>query len=148
VVNGMVQALPFIVVQHNQMPVGQVLVADMTKAIVRNYKPFTIEYGWENDDFTKNFVINLLQNIPIVSQVVSLSEYGSIPVPTLDAIVKVRNQIVALKASKKPNTIQKNQLKVALSLSRIFGIGGTAQVEQLVNESYKTKKSKLKKVNF
>jgi len=56
VVNGMVQALPFIVVQHNQMPVGQVLVADMTKAIVRNYKPFTIEYGWENDDFTKNFV--------------------------------------------------------------------------------------------
>lgn len=56
IVNGMVQALPYMVVQHNQMPVGFCLVADMTKAIVRNYKPFTIEYGWENDDFTKNFV--------------------------------------------------------------------------------------------
>ncbi len=56
VINGMVQALPYMVVQHNQMPVGYCLVADMRKAIVRNYKSFTVEYGWENDDFTKNLV--------------------------------------------------------------------------------------------
>lgn len=56
IVDGMVTMLPFQVVDNNQISVGKILVADMTKSIVRNYKPFTVEYGWENDDFTKNMV--------------------------------------------------------------------------------------------
>lgn len=44
------------VVKSNQIDVGNLLVADMSKYIVRNYKPFTIQYGWENDDLTKNLV--------------------------------------------------------------------------------------------
>jgi len=44
------------VVVSNQIPVGSVLVADMMKFVVRNYKAFTVRYGWENDDFSKNLV--------------------------------------------------------------------------------------------
>lgn len=44
------------VVESNQIPVGDVLVADMTRFMIRNYKPFRVTYGWENDDFRKNLV--------------------------------------------------------------------------------------------
>lgn len=43
-------------IETNQMALGQVLVGDMSKFIVRNYKPFNIQYGWVNDDFEKNLV--------------------------------------------------------------------------------------------
>lgn len=44
------------VIESNQITVGQVLIADMTKFIVRNYKAFSIQYGWVNDDFELNLV--------------------------------------------------------------------------------------------
>lgn len=44
------------VVETNQIPVGYVLVGDMTRFKVRNYKPFAISMGWVNDDFEKNLV--------------------------------------------------------------------------------------------
>lgn len=43
-------------IEANQIPVGSFLVADMSKFVVRNYKPFQVAYGWENDDFSKNLV--------------------------------------------------------------------------------------------
>lgn len=43
-------------VKTNQIPVGKFLLADMTRFMIRNYKPFVIQYGWVNDDFEKNFV--------------------------------------------------------------------------------------------
>jgi HK97 family phage major capsid protein len=44
------------VVASNNITVGYVLVADMSKYIVRNYKPFAISFGYVNDDFEKNLV--------------------------------------------------------------------------------------------
>lgn len=44
------------VVVSNQIAIGSVLVADMSKYVVRNYKSFAITYGWVNDDFEKNLV--------------------------------------------------------------------------------------------
>lgn len=44
------------VIEENGIPVGSVLVGDMTRFRVRIYKPFTASYGWENDDFRKNLV--------------------------------------------------------------------------------------------
>lgn len=41
-------------VETNQIPVGYVLIGDMSRFKVRNYKPFSISYGWVNDDFEKN----------------------------------------------------------------------------------------------
>jgi hypothetical protein len=44
------------VVETNQIPVGSFLIGDGSRYKVRNYKPFTISYGWVNDDFEKNLV--------------------------------------------------------------------------------------------
>lgn len=56
VIDGMVQLLPYIIIENNQIGVGNLLVADMSKSIVRIYKDFAVQYGWENDDFTKDLV--------------------------------------------------------------------------------------------
>ena len=48
--------LGLVVVASNNITVGSVLVADMSKYIVRNYKPFAISFGFVNDDFEKNLV--------------------------------------------------------------------------------------------
>jgi HK97 family phage major capsid protein len=44
------------VVATNQIPAGDLLIGDMSKFVVRNYKPFTIQYGYVNDDFERNLV--------------------------------------------------------------------------------------------
>lgn len=44
------------IVETNQMPDGQVLIGDMSRFVVRNYKAFSIQYGWVNDDFELNLV--------------------------------------------------------------------------------------------
>lgn len=44
------------VIESNQITAGYVLVADMTKFWVLNLLGFQMQYGWENDDFTKNLV--------------------------------------------------------------------------------------------
>lgn len=43
-------------IETNQIPVGYFLLGDMTRFKVRNYKPFSVSYGWVNDDFEKNLV--------------------------------------------------------------------------------------------
>jgi len=43
-------------IETNQMPVGDILVGDMSRFKVRNYKSFAIYMGWVNDDFEKNLV--------------------------------------------------------------------------------------------
>jgi hypothetical protein len=44
------------IVEDNNITVGQLLVADLTKFKVLIYKDFTVAWGWENDDFSKNLV--------------------------------------------------------------------------------------------
>lgn len=44
------------VVETNQIPVGYFLLGDMSMFVVKNYIPFSIAYGWVNDDFEKNMV--------------------------------------------------------------------------------------------
>jgi HK97 family phage major capsid protein len=43
-------------VETNQVPQGKVLIGDMSRFKIRNYQPFSIAYGWVNDDFEKNLV--------------------------------------------------------------------------------------------
>lgn len=44
------------VIEETGIPVGSVLVGDMTRFRVRIYKAIAIYYGWVNDDFEKNLV--------------------------------------------------------------------------------------------
>ena len=57
------QGQPFIapdpgvtIVQDNNIPVGYVQVALLDYYKVDIYKGYTVTYGWENDDFTKNLI--------------------------------------------------------------------------------------------
>lgn len=43
-------------IEENGIPVGSLLVGDMSRFKVRMYKAFAISYGWVNDDFEKNLV--------------------------------------------------------------------------------------------
>jgi HK97 family phage major capsid protein len=46
------------VIPTPEIEAGNILVADVTKYNVVNYKPYTVRIGWVNDDFIKNqFVI-------------------------------------------------------------------------------------------
>jgi hypothetical protein len=44
------------IVEDANIPVGQLLVADLSKFKVLIYKDFRVAWGWENDDFSKNLV--------------------------------------------------------------------------------------------
>ncbi len=50
------QIFRVIPVESNQITAGSFLLADMSMFYVWDYLPMTIQYGWENDDFTKNLV--------------------------------------------------------------------------------------------
>ena len=56
VIDGMVQMLPYLIVQSNQITVGEIIVGDMSKVIVRNLEAFRAEFGYDSDDWTKNMV--------------------------------------------------------------------------------------------
>lgn len=44
------------IVKDNNIPVGYVQSAILQYYVVKIYKDYTVTYGWENDDFTKNLV--------------------------------------------------------------------------------------------
>lgn len=44
------------IVESPQIPVGSVLVADMSKFWVFSYMPFQVQYGWINDNLIKNLI--------------------------------------------------------------------------------------------
>jgi hypothetical protein len=44
------------IVEDNNIAVGNLLVADLSKFKVLIYKDFRIAWGWENDDFSKNLI--------------------------------------------------------------------------------------------
>ena len=44
------------VIVDNNIAVGYLLIGDMTKYKVLMYQDFFVQYGWENDDFSKNLV--------------------------------------------------------------------------------------------
>ena len=44
------------IVETTRIDAGKFLLMDTSKWFVRNLEEFKLEYGWENDDFTKNLV--------------------------------------------------------------------------------------------
>ncbi len=54
--DGKMISLPFDVIDDNNIPAGKMLVGDMRKSIVRDYKTFSIQMAYKNDDFIKNLI--------------------------------------------------------------------------------------------
>lgn len=44
------------IIEDNNIAVGSLLIGDMTKYRILMYQDFFIQWGWENDDFSKNLV--------------------------------------------------------------------------------------------
>jgi hypothetical protein len=80
---------------------------------------------------------NLVTNIPVLGQIDSVTKYNSIPVPTLSAIVKIRDSYKYLKSSKRKRTREKNTILFFNSLMRIAGIPGVVQLDEVVKDAYK-----------
>jgi hypothetical protein len=44
------------IIEDNNIAVGNLLVGDMSKYRILMYQDFFVQFGWENDDFSKNLV--------------------------------------------------------------------------------------------
>ncbi len=44
------------IIEDNNIPVGKLLIGDMSKYNIAIHQDFFIKWGWENDDFSKNLV--------------------------------------------------------------------------------------------
>lgn len=93
--------------------------------------------GEELDDWSETFaketVVNTLQNVPFISQGVSLYNYGNIPVPTLSLAQDIGDKIVELRRTKNPD---KKLLKVlellVLTIGTVTGTPGTMQISEVI----------------
>jgi hypothetical protein len=90
----------------------------------------------DEDGFGEQVVKSLLSNIPFVSSLISFSQYGSIPIPTLAMMQRIGKRAEAMARSKKKKTVQKNTARFWLSLAGwLFGIPGTVQADDLIRKS-------------
>lgn len=88
-----------------------------------------------DDEFGEAFVTNLLQNVPFISQILSVAKYGGIPVPALDIPYKAIKGFVSSVSGKRRSTRTRGKIKFAGSVLRGFGIPGTAAIEELAKKS-------------
>ncbi|MCJ7497777.1 MAG: hypothetical protein MUO78_06555, partial [candidate division Zixibacteria bacterium] len=103
--------------------------------------------GEELDDwsetFSKEAVVNTLQNVPFISQGVSLYNYGNIPVPTLSLMQDIGEKIVTLRRTKDPDKrLLKSLELIVLSTGVAAGMPGTMQLAEFIRSSGKSKGTK------
>jgi hypothetical protein len=84
-------------------------------------------------NFVNDFAINMLQNVPVVSQGIGALTYGSVPVPALSVIVRGFDELSTAAKSKSMATKAKHYEKAAMIvIGTGFGIPGTMQASQLI----------------
>ena len=64
------------VIESPQITQGYFLVADMSKFFVFNYLPFTVQYGWINDNLIRNLIT--VTGIRRLHSYVSINHYNGI----------------------------------------------------------------------
>ncbi|NJO00344.1 MAG: hypothetical protein HC880_00510 [Bacteroidia bacterium] len=93
----------------------------------------------------KDFAINAIQTVPYLGQALSVMEYSSNPVPTVNAVQTAIDAYDALKKSKKKATIDKNRLRVLATIGTIAGVPGSVQADQVIKMKAKKRKMKMPK---
>jgi hypothetical protein len=98
--------------------------------------------GEELDDWSETFaketVVNTLQNVPFISQGVSLYNYGNIPVPTLSLAQDMGDKIVELRRTKNPDKKLLKALELlVLTTGTATGTPGTMQVSEVIRSAGK-----------
>ncbi len=88
----------------------------------------------EENQLAKEFAINVVSNVPFVSQAVSIMEYGSNPIPTVSAFQKVVERNQSLQMSEEDETVDKNKLRLTISILGLLGTPGATQADQVLRE--------------
>ncbi len=87
---------------------------------------------WE-ETFTKEIVTNILQNVPFVSQAVSVHEYGQIPVPSLSLMESLFEQYRTLQRTKDPDKQKLHAIELIIKAGGVAaGLPGTMQVADII----------------
>jgi hypothetical protein len=94
--------------------------------------------GKELDDwpetFTEEFVTNMLQNIPFVSQAMSVYSYGSIPVPSIALANEITNKIKWLRRTNDPDKKLLMGLELlVMTIGAAIGVPGTIQLTEVLH---------------
>lgn len=95
----------------------------------------------ESDGITKQVVMNLLGNVPFVSQFMGAISYGSIPVPSIQFARKAFDRLQAFSRSKSPEAKTKNLARALTLLSGLAGVPGTVQADSIIGDIGKSRKS-------
>jgi len=88
-----------------------------------------------SETFTEEFVNNTLQNIPVVSQIVSTWNYGNMPVPSISVVQDALNKIQIWKRTKDPDKRATNRMIALMTLFGVsMGIPGTLQITDILKK--------------
>lgn len=96
----------------------------------------------ETKGLTEKFVIEALNNIPFLGDLVNLGRYGGSPIPSFRPLVDFPVGISTAINGKKTNTKLRGIVQAIGAAASAAGIPGTFQVEQIVKDALKSKKSK------
>ncbi len=91
-----------------------------------------------SETFTRELVVNTLQNIPFVSQGVSTYNYGNVPVPAISLIEQMTERFNRIKRTKSPSKRRLQALELLLLSSGVVaGVPGTVQALEIVESKRK-----------
>jgi hypothetical protein len=97
---------------------------------------------WE-ETFTEEIVVNLLQNIPFLTQAVSVYNYGQIPVPTIAVMNDMVKQLDIYKKTKDPDKKKIRALEAIITIvGSSAGLPGTRQVTQAITSKRRASQKK------
>lgn len=91
----------------------------------------------KDTEFWKEYAWEAANNVPILGQLIGAVIYGGVPVPLIDMIASVGEELSYTIKSKKPETKLKHAALTGMAAGRLLGIPGTAQVEQFIRMSGK-----------
>ena len=87
---------------------------------------------WE-DTIVKENVINTLQNVPVISQGVSLYNYGTIPVPAFSYMQRMTTKLQTLKRTKDSDKRLMQTLELLILVGgTTAGLPGTEQLAEIL----------------
>jgi hypothetical protein len=100
------------------------------------------EEDWTTETFTLDLAKTYLQNIPFVSQGVSLFNYGNIPVPSIALVSEIAEKIVTMRRTKDPDKKLLHGLElILLSVGTITGLPGGGQAAEIVKSIRKQERT-------
>lgn len=87
-------------------------------------------FGGDDDDnepFMNRLVGEIISTIPIISPLSSMMEYGSMPIPALNAVSRFTGGLKSATTGKSSDTRMKGIIRSASGVGTILGIPGTVQ---------------------